>query len=248
MIFPIYQPLGSSTHLLAEEVGRRVGEPATHTGTLDPMAEGVIVVTTGADRYSLPKSGQGLKEYSFQVVTGLVTDTHDLLGIAQKKDILQKPEIILKKVSIALDQLRATTTQVTPNFSSARSNGSSYFKLAKNGENILGRNEEILIKSLKMTHSKTILQKDLFTKINTSINKINGDFRQEQIIQTWKKILSEAQDETQLISLKATVSKRTYIRGIVRDLSQLTGIPMTTYHILRSKNGSYSLEDCVSLV
>ena len=44
MVIPIYQPLGASTHQIAKRIGEKYGEKATHTGTLDPLAEGVVIV------------------------------------------------------------------------------------------------------------------------------------------------------------------------------------------------------------
>ena len=66
MILPIYQHQGSSSHMLARQVGQQYGEKATHTGTLDPMAEGVLIVLTGQDRFNKSKYTDWQKVYKIE--------------------------------------------------------------------------------------------------------------------------------------------------------------------------------------
>ncbi len=81
MIFSLWKPIGRSTHLFVKSYGDRIGERITHTGSLDPMAEGVVVVLTGEDRFLKEKYSNSDKEYEFEILIGVSTDSHDLLGL-----------------------------------------------------------------------------------------------------------------------------------------------------------------------
>jgi tRNA pseudouridine(55) synthase len=247
MIIPLYQPLGSSTHLLAQKLGNQVGEPTTHTGTLDPMAEGVIICLTGEDRFQKQQHSSVLKEYQFSVLLGFSTDSHDLLGLSQYK----KTSVAEQKIETALQELTGTYHQQIPSFSAKRVNGESLFDQAKKGRITQKFNQEVTVHSLQKVKSETISLLNLEQQINSRIAKVEGDFRQQEILTSWKNTLSKAKQEisqTTLFTFTATTSKRTYIRGIVRDLSEKLDAPLTTFHILRTKNGAYQIKDCTCLV
>ncbi len=121
MIIPVYKPLGSSTHLLAKKTGDIYQTKATHTGTLDPMANGVVVVLTAEDRFKKSKLANWKKTYEFEILWGATTDSHDLLGLITQTS--QAP-VDLKKLEEALHnftgnitqqlQISATTYSITP--------------------------------------------------------------------------------------------------------------------------------------
>ena len=253
MIIPVYQPFGSSSHLLAQKVGKSVGEKATHTGTLDPMAEGVLVVLTGEDRFQKAEYTQWQKTYQFQVLVGVSTDSHDLLGkITDISPEFQKKERNredhqkrVEAVVTALPSFVGKSMQVTPAFSAQRVAGKSGFDLAKKGESFSQRKNSIEIFSLELKSQMLILGNSLFPLIEEKIQMIQGDFRQQEILKSWKKFFRQYENIHFLIlDFEATTSKRTYIRGIVRDLSEKLRLPLTTYSILRTQNGEFTARSC----
>ena len=64
MIIPVYKPLGASSHQLAAKIGQARNEKATHTGTLDPMATGLLIVATGKKTKELSKYQNLNKTYT----------------------------------------------------------------------------------------------------------------------------------------------------------------------------------------
>ena len=78
-------------HRLRKEEGLSEDVPLTYAGRLDPAAEGVLLVLSGEDCkhkddfLSLPKT------YEVEVLLGIETDTHDLLGI---------PKVAMKDIPI----------------------------------------------------------------------------------------------------------------------------------------------------
>ncbi|QQR48735.1 tRNA pseudouridine(55) synthase TruB [bacterium] len=74
----------------------------------------------------------------------------------------------------------------------------------------------------------------------------------EDIIQTKKRVVQLY--ETQLLdynnpyfSLRACVSKGTYVRSLAHDLASSLGVPATTYELIRTAIGSITLDDAVEL-
>ncbi|MCA9368753.1 MAG: hypothetical protein H6773_00150 [Pseudomonadales bacterium] len=246
MIIPVYKPLGASSHQLAAKIGLARGEKATHTGTLDPLAEGVLVVLTGEDRFKKVELSNTQKTYVFEIVFGLTTDTHDLLGLPtgiRKSQLeLQNIETALK---VALPGFLGKSQQLQPNFSAGRHNGKSFFELAKKNQNTFPKiKNSITIYSLTLVESSLISRKKLLEKHVERVSLVTGDFRQKEILAAWQRIAKQLPAMLPLFHLEATVSKRTYIRALVRDLSQTLTIPATTFSIVRLKNGAYSTEDC----
>ncbi|KAI9292974.1 pseudouridine synthase [Neoconidiobolus thromboides FSU 785] len=125
---------------------RRVG----HGGTLDPLAEGVMVIATGDSTKLLNNYLNGSKEYIVQAKLGITTDTMDSTG----KIIDRKDELNIEKEQILnlLSKFVGTYEQKPPLFSAIRVNGKRLYALARDET----RNEIIDIKSRLVTYSTTI--------------------------------------------------------------------------------------------
>jgi tRNA pseudouridine(55) synthase len=236
MIIPIYQPLGSSTHLLAQKVGEMHTSKATHTGTLDPMAEGVVVVLTDEDRFLKSTLSDWKKTYEFKIIWGVSTDTHDLLGVIEKDNLAKQPD--LNMLQDALTSFIGQQLQEIPTFSAKRNPDTQF--------------SNITIFDLSHTNTQLLSAKEIVQQLNLVIPKLKNDFRQELVLQGWNNWFKTLpnQEDTQLLltTHTATTSKRTYIRGLVRDLSTKINLPATTFHINRTANGSYTSKDCTCLV
>jgi tRNA pseudouridine55 synthase len=259
MIIPVYKNIGQSTHLLAQSIGELTAKEtkdeshlkATHTGTLDPMAEGIVVVLTGNDRFKKEDYSNWKKEYEFNILFGISTESNYLLCLKTeiKKNQLNLEKTV-KNTQKILNDFTGTFEQIQPDFSAQRIDGKSAFDKAKDGETIQNKKNNITVFSLEFVNSTTITPKDLLELIQKKINSVHGDFRQDTIIANWKQTVEELKlhkiDQLTLIHLKAVVSKRTYIRSLVRDIAKKLGVFATTFHITRTKNGKFTKKECKS--
>lgn len=236
MIIPIYQPLGSSTHLLAQKVGKMYKTKATHTGTLDPMAEGVVIVLTDEDRFLKSILSDWQKKYEFQILWGVSTDTHDLLGLIEDTTPTAQPNF--KNLKEIQAHFVGEQRQEIPTFSAKRSQDTQY--------------SNITIFDLKHNDTQLIPAHSIIDQLNQVIPKLTHDFRQEAILKKWQRWFKTLpdRDRTSLLvtTHTATTSKRAYVRGLVRDLSKKMSIPATTFHINRIANGPHTAADCICLV
>ena len=124
-----------------------------HSGTLDPLATGVLVVGVGKATKLLNYLENHEKTYVAEALFGIQTDSYDILGNVLNTDPNSTPtdNDIDEKLLILKEQ----TTQIPPIYSAIKVNGKKLYDYAKNGEmvEILPRN--IKIHSLKRVSNIT---------------------------------------------------------------------------------------------
>lgn len=258
MIIPVWKKIGESTHQLAKEIGEvtalKTNNPedkkATHTGTLDPMAQGIVLVLTGTDRFRKKEFSDLKKTYEFEILFGVETDSYDLLGI-QNAVVSNTENLknISEKVEKLLPEFIGKQTQTQPAFSAQRVNGKSGFDLAKHNQAFELKKNKIEIYSLQFLSSKDIQVEKILTTLIKKIDSTAGDFRQTEIKEKWKKMTKIFQDTAvralPVVKIKVTCTKRTYIRSLVKDLSEKLQIPATTFSITRTQIGNFTKKDCL---
>lgn len=240
MIIPVWQKHGTSTHLLAQKVGVAVGEPATHTGTLDPMAQGVVVVLTGDDRFLKGSATAWKKTYTFSIVWGVHTDTGDTLGLL---DAYEPVVPDLTQLVHALDSYTTTYHQIIPAFSARRYNGSSSFSLAREGYKVPKKTRQVTIHSLTLNSHEFVALSTLATQEVNLIQMVVGDFRQPKIVSQWRAYLHH-DIHLMITHHTATVSTGTYIRQLTQDIAAELQLPALTKNIVRVSNGKYTHQSC----
>lgn len=126
------KPEGISSFSLCSRVRRIFSEKKSgHTGTLDPMATGVMVVAlSAATRFIelLPETG---KAYKAAFRFGLETDTLDITG-----NVLSVCDVPTKKEELeaVLGSFRGETMQLPPMYSALKKDGVRLYELARRGE------------------------------------------------------------------------------------------------------------------
>jgi tRNA pseudouridine55 synthase len=107
---------------------RRIG----HTGTLDPMASGLLVLCLGqATRLVEYYQGHD-KQYLARITLGFETDTYDLLG--RVVDIQPVPELNAQSIEAALATFEGAGMQRPPAYSALKQEGESLHHKARRGE------------------------------------------------------------------------------------------------------------------
>ncbi len=104
-----------------------------HCGTLDPDATGLLVVILGKATRLAPYISGDTKRYSFDLVTGILTDTLDLSGKTLAE--ADSSHLTTEDVVSVLPSFTGTFLQEVPLFSAVRVQGKRGYKLARAGEN-----------------------------------------------------------------------------------------------------------------
>lgn len=122
---------------------RRIG----HSGTLDPMATGLLVVFAGRATRAVEFAEGHDKEYIASVRFGISTDTQDITGSVVKETgiIPQKDEI-----TAVLSDFRGEIMQIPPMYSAIKVNGKKLYELARDGKQIERKSRKIEIKALEL--------------------------------------------------------------------------------------------------
>ncbi len=107
---------------------RRIG----HTGTLDPMASGVLVLCLGTATRLVEYYQGHDKCYLAQVRLGVETDTYDAVGTVTRR--LSVPALSTVEIETALNLFRGPIQQKPPIFSALKQDGESLHQKARRGE------------------------------------------------------------------------------------------------------------------
>ena len=130
----VHKPIGPTSHDIVAAVRRGTGERRVgHGGTLDPLAEGVLLLGLGQATRLLEYASNHDKAYRARVMLGVETDTYDAEGevLAQSADPCGPP---LSEVEEVLDQFRGEIRQTPPAYSALKIDGKAAYKRARAGE------------------------------------------------------------------------------------------------------------------
>ena len=130
MILNIYKPKGITSFGVVKKIRKIISEKKVgHGGTLDPFAEGVLIVGTGKDTKKLKNITDSDKSYTASIKLGKITDTLDPEGVVTKKKKI--PKLNDSKINEILDSFLGTSMQTPPMFSAKKIGGVKLYELAR---------------------------------------------------------------------------------------------------------------------
>jgi tRNA pseudouridine55 synthase len=105
-----------------------------HTGTLDPMATGVLALCLGPATRIAQFMLDGVKSYEAVLKLGVTTDTLDADGaVLQRREV---PPLDSARIESVCGQFRGRYSQTPPMFSAKKINGKRLYELARTGETV----------------------------------------------------------------------------------------------------------------
>ena len=140
----INKEIGLTSRQEVNNVSHRLGEKkAGHIGTLDPFADGLLIVLLGSSTKISPFLEVMDKTYIATLKLGSKTNTGDLTGeVVETKAI---PELTKAKINDVLNTFLGKNTQIPPIFSALKVNGQPMYKYARKGIDIERKPREIEI-------------------------------------------------------------------------------------------------------
>ena len=126
-----------------------------HTGTLDPLATGCMLVATGNYTKLIPYFEKDTKTYEFDIMLDGVTDSFDLGEpvhyIFEEKKQEFKNNLDQSKIQKIIDEhFTGNITQVPPKYSALKIDGKRAYDLARSGKNIEMKTREVDIQDIKI--------------------------------------------------------------------------------------------------
>lgn len=125
------KPLGMSSNLAIQKVKRILNaEKVGHTGTLDPMATGLLPICLGEATKFASYLLDGDKEYLATAQLGIITDSGDSEGNIVANNLVSTD---LQAINCAISNFTANITQVPPMYSALKYNGKPLYEYAREG-------------------------------------------------------------------------------------------------------------------
>lgn len=149
-VLNINKSQGMTSHDVVQAVRRLMGEKRVgHTGTLDPLATGVLVLCTGKATRIAQYLEAGEKEYDAVFQLGVTTDTLDAEGRILEKRTYTAPERAL--VVRALQSFTGEIMQRPPAYSAIKVGGVPSYKLARQGKAEPHKPRPVTIHAIELT-------------------------------------------------------------------------------------------------
>ena len=225
-----------------------VNEKISYAGRLDPMAEGVLLLLVGEENKKR-KEYEGLqKSYESEIVLGVSTDSFDALGIIYSVTLDKMSS--REQIGECLKGFIGKQDQSYPPYSSRTVDGKSLIWWTKNNRlsEIEMPKKEIEISSISLESTELIDASDLLKDVNSRIERVEGNFRQEEILKAWGEFEKKYKNEKFIkIKIKVSCSSGTYIRRLASNIGEDLGGGAFALSIIRTSVGKYFKKDCLTI-
>lgn len=146
-VLVIDKPQGPTSFEVVRRVKAALGSKrAGHTGTLDPMATGVLPVCLGEATKLAGLLTEGDKAYDAVVRLGVATDTQDVTGaVLETRPV---PPLSAELLEAALERFRGTFSQLPPMYSAVKVRGKRLYERARAGESVERTPRQVMVSSL----------------------------------------------------------------------------------------------------
>ena len=135
MIININKPTGWTSFDVVKKVRGIIKEKKVgHAGTLDPFADGVLVLGTGPDTKKLTDITMASKTYRAELTLGKSTDTQDRDGKISKEAVV--PGLTRETINVVLASFDGIQEQIPPMYSAKHVNGQRLYKLARRNKTV----------------------------------------------------------------------------------------------------------------
>jgi len=174
VIYNLYKPKSYTSFSIVKQIKKITSEKVGHSGTLDPFADGVLILGIGKSTKKLSEIIEYDKRYKGLIKLGKKTDTKDLTGtVIRKRDI---PEIKDIDLDVLAKSFIGKHMQKPPMYSARKVNGVRLYKLARKNISVDRNPKEIEIKDLHCSlYDKDMLSIEVECSSGTYIRVLAED-------------------------------------------------------------------------
>lgn len=168
-VLVINKPKDYTSRDIVNIIGKKLGtKKVGHTGTLDPLATGVLVLTIGRALKISELLTFERKEYVAKVVLGYETDTLDVTGNITKRN---KPILTVDTLKEVLASFIGKSMQEVPMYSAVKVKGKKLYEYARKGLKVDAPSKEIEIYSIELLDNPIILENTIEFTIKCEVSK-----------------------------------------------------------------------------
>ena len=178
-VMPVWKPVDWTSFDVVKKIRCQI-KPAKvgHAGTLDPFAEGVLMLCIGSFTKKVESFMNKEKEYIATIKLGKETDTLDLTGAVIKTS--KVPALTEKFIIFTLKQFIGCIKQQPPMYSALKLNGQPLYKLARKGITVPRKMRDINIYDIKLIDfNKTTITIKIVCGRGTYIRSLAKDISEQ---------------------------------------------------------------------
>jgi tRNA pseudouridine55 synthase len=162
-ILLIDKPQGLTSHDVVDVVREKLNiKKIGHTGTLDPMATGLLILLIGKYTSKQADFQKFDKVYEGIIQLGIETDTWDIEGKILKE--ITDFEVDVKRIGSSINLLSGVIVQKIPKYSAVKYKGQTLYKLARKNKFVPDLNKKVTVDWQKWS----VKGKEIFFKIKCS--------------------------------------------------------------------------------
>ncbi|THF88811.1 tRNA pseudouridine(55) synthase TruB [Deinococcus sp. KSM4-11] len=238
-VIAVDKPLNLTSHDVVDRTRRaRKTRRVGHTGTLDPLATGVLVLAVDASTKLVQFMEADSKDYLAWVALGASTVTLDTEGPVDS--VASVPNLDANAVSVALAGLTGPQQQIPPQYSAIQVGGQRAYAVARAGGEIDLPARSVMIHALELLG------------VYPSVQAAPRHFSPTP--DGWAPhadgrafTLPQPLGEHPTLLIRARVGSGTYLRSLARDLGTALGVPAHLAGLVRTRVGRHRLEHTVPL-
>ena len=232
----IDKPLGASSNQVLQRVKWLMkAEKAGHTGTLDPLASGVLPICLGAATKFSQLHLDSDKTYLAIARLGQNTSTADAEGEVISQTDASQVDLSTDALKRVKDAFSGDIQQTPPMYSALKVDGKALYDYARAGIELELKPRQVRIHDIEMVEFKSL--EDL-----SSLSPLAHWKLEPSKLQTLT-----ASNTTRALALKVTCSKGTYIRTLAQDIGQHLGVGAHLVYLRRIASGDFSIDECMDL-
>ncbi|MDW7679675.1 MAG: tRNA pseudouridine(55) synthase TruB [bacterium] len=156
-ILNMNKPVGKTSFWVVKQVRSMVNTKVGHAGTLDPFAEGVLLLCTGRATKQVSRLMKMPKIYVAEIRLGITTNTDDQTGEVVKQAPV--PGVTHNELEKYLSEFTGEIEQVPPMFSAKKIQGKRLYKLARAGLVVERKPSTVYIEEISILNFQTELIK-----------------------------------------------------------------------------------------
>ena len=157
-----------TSHDIVHKIKKITKEKVGHTGTLDPMAQGVLPILIGKATQCSKYLINHDKTYNVELKLGIKTETADSEGKVIEQEEVKEYILEEEHIKKALESMIGKQEQIPPKYSAIKVNGKKLYEYARKGQEVEIKPREIEIYKIELIK---INQEDKKIEFNVSCSK-----------------------------------------------------------------------------
>ncbi len=149
-IIIINKTKGCTSHDIVYKIKKMLNKKVGHTGTLDPMAEGVLPILIGKGTQLSKYLINHDKKYIVELQLGIKTDTADSEGKIIEEKTVNETKLSKENITNVLQTFIGKQEQIPPIYSAIKVNGKKLYEYARKGQEVELKPRQIEIYDIKL--------------------------------------------------------------------------------------------------